>query len=84
MGVTWGDIGTVRRILQDVPSKFFKELEGLLGHMRSSVVLEKHYPIRELAPTLILDGLFELQQRVAIPLVHRARHSSPYTSFILR
>ncbi|GBO32308.1 hypothetical protein AVEN_147757-1 [Araneus ventricosus] len=80
--ITWGDIEGLRRILQDLPSKFFKGLEGLLGHMWPSVVLEKHYPIRELA--LVLDGLFEAQQRVAIPLVHRARHCSPYTFFILR
>ncbi|GBN55410.1 hypothetical protein AVEN_141920-1 [Araneus ventricosus] len=43
MGVTRGDIGAVRRMLQDLPSKFFKKLEGLLGHMWPSVVLEKHY-----------------------------------------
>ncbi|GBM06380.1 hypothetical protein AVEN_266340-1 [Araneus ventricosus] len=57
MGVTWGDIGTIRRMLQNLPSKFFKELEGLLGHMWPSVVLEKHYPIRELARALVVDGL---------------------------
>ncbi|GBM67437.1 hypothetical protein AVEN_265393-1 [Araneus ventricosus] len=76
MRVAWRDIGAVRRILQDLPSKFFKELEGLLSHMWPSVVLEKHYLIRELAPVLVLDGLFEPQQRVAIPLVQRARHCS--------
>ncbi|GBM31953.1 hypothetical protein AVEN_117523-1 [Araneus ventricosus] len=80
MRVTWGDIGAVRRILQDLPSKFFKELEGLLGHMWPSVALENHYPIRELAPALALDGLFVPMQPVA--LEHRARHSSQYTSFI--
>ncbi|GBM48527.1 hypothetical protein AVEN_74142-1, partial [Araneus ventricosus] len=64
MGVTWRDIRAVRRILQDLPSKFFKELNGLLGHKWPRVVLEKHYPIRELSPALVLDCLFEPQQRV--------------------
>ncbi|GBO27546.1 hypothetical protein AVEN_238571-1 [Araneus ventricosus] len=36
--------------------------------MWPSVVLEEHYPIQELAPDLLLDGLFEPKQRVAIPL----------------
>ncbi|GBN98918.1 hypothetical protein AVEN_10289-1 [Araneus ventricosus] len=82
MRVTWGDTAAVRRMLHDLPSKFFKELEGLLGHMWPSVALGKHYPIRELAPALVPDCLFEPQQRVA--LVHRAKHFSPSISFILR
>ncbi|GBM83015.1 hypothetical protein AVEN_65896-1 [Araneus ventricosus] len=57
MGVTWGDIGAVRRMFQDFPSKFFKELEGLLGHMWPSVVLEKHYPIPEFARALVVEDL---------------------------
>ncbi|GBM37437.1 hypothetical protein AVEN_221574-1 [Araneus ventricosus] len=32
-----GDVGAVRRILPHLPSKFFKELEGHLGHMLPSV-----------------------------------------------
>ncbi|GBN64017.1 hypothetical protein AVEN_38730-1 [Araneus ventricosus] len=55
MGVAWGDTGAIRRMLQDLPSKFFKELKGLLGHMWPIVVLEEHFPIRELAPDLLLD-----------------------------
>ncbi len=52
-------------IRQDLSSKCFKELNGLVGHMWLSVVLQKHYPFRELGSTLILDGLFEIHQRVA-------------------
>ena len=51
---------------QDLSSKCFKELEGLVGHMWPSVFLQKHNPFRELASTLVLDGLFELHQRVGI------------------
>ncbi|GBN88347.1 hypothetical protein AVEN_53730-1 [Araneus ventricosus] len=55
-------------MLQDLPSKFFRELEGLLDHIWPSIVLGKHYPVQELAPVLVLDGLFEPQQHVAVPL----------------
>lgn len=68
MGVGWWDIVATRRILQDLPSKFFKELKGLLSCMWPSVILKKHYPIRELVPTLVLDDLFEPQQHVAVLL----------------
>lgn len=66
MGVTWGDTRIVKRMLQGLPSNFFKELESLLGHMWPSVVLEKHYHSWELA--FVLDGLFEPQQCVAVSL----------------
>ena len=68
MRVTWGHIRAVRRMRQDLLSKSFKEVEGLVGHMWSSVVLQKHYPFRELASTLVLDALFEFHQRVTVHL----------------
>ena len=58
MRVTWGHIRTVRRMQQNLPSKCFKELEDLVGHMLSIVVLLKHYHFQELAFTLGLDGSF--------------------------
>ncbi|GIX77183.1 hypothetical protein CEXT_383221 [Caerostris extrusa] len=36
--------------------------------MRPSVVMEKHYPIQELASAPALDGLFEPQQSVTVLL----------------
>ncbi len=54
MPVTWGHIRVVRRMWQDLPSK----LDDLVGNMWPSVVLQKHYPFRELVSTLVLDGLF--------------------------
>lgn len=55
-------------MLKDFSSKYFKELEGLPGHMCPIVFLQKYYPIRDLVPALVIDDLFESQQRVAIPL----------------
>ncbi|GFS49567.1 hypothetical protein TNIN_353641 [Trichonephila inaurata madagascariensis] len=68
MGVAWVISGTVKRTLHDLPLKFFKESENLLGYMWSRVVLKKHYSIRELASALVGGGLFEPQQRVPIHL----------------
>ncbi|GIX67346.1 hypothetical protein CEXT_45891 [Caerostris extrusa] len=42
--------------------------ENLLFHMWFSVVMEKHYPLRNLVPALVLDGLFEPQPLIAILL----------------
>lgn len=60
----WGSLREISEEL-DIPSTFFKELEGLLGHVWPSITLEKHYSIRELVPALVLDGGFEPQYRVA-------------------
>lgn len=67
-GSHMGDIGAAGKMLQDLPSKFFKELEGLIGHTWPSVVIENHFPIQELIPAVVPDGLLDPQLRVAIPL----------------
>ncbi|GFU71684.1 hypothetical protein TNCV_3036241 [Trichonephila clavipes] len=66
--VAWVISGTVKRILHDLPLKFFKEVENFLGYMWSSVVLKKHYSIRELASALVGGGLFQPQQCVPFRL----------------
>lgn len=49
-------------------SKYFKEMEGLDGHILSSFVLQKHYFFRELFFMLVLDGLFQLHHHAAMHL----------------
>lgn len=67
MGVTW-DIGALRKRLQSLPSKFFKENYGFLGPIWPIVVLDNHYPIRKFPPALVFYDLINSQQRLAIPL----------------
>ncbi|GBM57794.1 hypothetical protein AVEN_90958-1 [Araneus ventricosus] len=54
MGVTWGDIWAVRRMLQDLPSKFFKELEGLLATCGLSLSWRSTIQLESLAVRLFL------------------------------
>ncbi|GBM87007.1 hypothetical protein AVEN_3321-1 [Araneus ventricosus] len=66
-------------MLQKLPSKFFKELEGLLGHMWPSVVLDKHYTFESLFLRLFLMICFslsnELQYHSALTVAPRCSQS---------
>ena len=59
---------TVRRMLQEIPSKCFKEVKHLVGRIWPIGVLQKHYLFRELSSTFALDDLFEFDQRVSMHL----------------
>lgn len=65
--VTWTNIKDVGRTFEEFPSNCFQQVEGLLGHMWSILVsVEQYYPFRELFSSIVSDGLFNFQQRVAV------------------
>lgn len=66
MGLTWADIWVLRCIFETILYKCLQKIEGLLGHMWSSDVLQKHYLFVELYSVNVLyslpvvDSIFDL------------------------